>query len=245
MDSAIRIGTAGWSIPKGCADAFAGEGSHLKRYARRFPVVEINSSFYRPHKPATYARWSASVPAPFRFAVKMPREITHSRKLADFAEPLETFLSQIGHLGERLGPVLVQLPPSLGCDPGVAVSFFTGLRARFDGHVVFEPRHPSWFDSPVDAMLRDFEIARVAADPPPVPAAAEPGGWPQIVYLRLHGSPDIYYSAYSGEDLAATATRLLAFMATPATQAWCIFDNTARGAACENALSLQRLLQAA
>jgi uncharacterized protein YecE (DUF72 family) len=241
MEGAIRIGTAGWTIPGGCAEAFPAEGSHLQRYAQRFDAVEINSSFHRSHKPATYERWAASVPSGFRFAVKMPREISHKRKLADFAGPLDAFLTEIGVLGDKLGPVLVQLPPSLAYNAETAEAFFTGLRARFGGPVVFEPRHASWFDEAVEARLAYHRIARVAADPPPVPGAREPGGWPGIVYRRLHGSPHVYFSAYSEEAMAEAAALTLE-AAGRAGESWCILDNTGRGAACENALSVLRHL---
>jgi uncharacterized protein YecE (DUF72 family) len=241
MQGEIRIGTAGWTIPKGCAAAFPDEGSSLQRYAQRFDASEINTTFYRSHRPATYARWAASVPQSFRFAVKMPREITHKRKLADFAAPLEAFLAEIAALGDRLGPLLVQLPPSLAYDRGTAAVFLAGLRERFAGSLVIEPRHASWFADSVDALLTEHRIARVAADPPPVQGAQEPGGWPGIVYRRLHGSPDMYFSAYSEEVLAETAALLLADAARTG-ESWCILDNTGRGAACENALSLLRQL---
>lgn len=241
MQGKIRIGTAGWSIPKGCADAFPAEGSSLQRYAQRFDAAEINTTFYRSHRPATYARWAASVPEGFRFAVKMPREITHKRKLADFAEPLDGFLAEIAVLGDRLGPLLVQLPPSLAYDGAAATGFLAGLRERFAGSLVIEPRHASWFADAVEALLTEHRVARVAADPPPVPGAEEPGGWPGIVYRRLHGSPDVYFSAYSEEVLTETAA-LLRSDATGAAESWCILDNTGRGAACENALSILQQL---
>ena len=111
MLPSIHVGCAGWSIPRQYAEHFPEWGTHLERYAQRFPAVEINSSFYRPHRPATYARWAASVPASFQFAVKVPREISHMRRLRDVADPLERFLSEVEALGTALGPVLVQLPP--------------------------------------------------------------------------------------------------------------------------------------
>jgi uncharacterized protein YecE (DUF72 family) len=239
MNSRIMIGTAGWSIPRQCAEAFPAEGSHLQRYARRFAAVEINSSFYRSHKPDTYARWARSVPPDFRFAVKLPREITHKRKLVDAEEPLDRFLAEIVALGDALGPVLVQLPPSLAYLPEAAEAFFETVRMRFAGGIVFEPRHPSWFTNEVEAMLAGFRIARVAADPAPIPEAAKPGGWSGIVYRRLHGSPRIYYSDYSEDFLDAVATQMR--RATDSTaENWCILDNTASGAACGDALSLLR-----
>jgi uncharacterized protein YecE (DUF72 family) len=228
----IKIGCAGWSIWGTHAEQFPAEGTHLERYAQRFSVVEINSSFYRAHRPATYARWAASTPAAFRFAVKVPKEITHTRRLGEVVEPLAQFLAETSELGEKRGPLLVQLPPSLLFAADVVEPFFTTLRKRFAGDVVCEPRHPTWFTPDVEQLLADLHVGRVAADPAPVPAAAEPGGWLELPYYRLHGSPRIYYSAYSEEYLDALATRLAA------TGGWCIFDNTAEGEAIVNALGL-------
>lgn len=238
MRDGIRIGTAGWSIPKAHAAAFPAEGTHLERYARRFAAVEINSSFYRPHRPDTYARWAASVPPGFRFAVKLPREISHQRRLIAATEPLAAFLAGIRPLGDRLGPVLVQLPPSLRYEETRAGAFLEALRARFDGDVVCEPRHPSWFTDAVDGMLSRFRVARVAADPAPVPRAAAPGGWPGIVYRRLHGSPEMYHSPYPAGALDDIARAMREEEEAHAREDWCIFDNTARGEATRDALSL-------
>jgi uncharacterized protein YecE (DUF72 family) len=119
-------------------------------------------------------------------------------------------------------------------------SFFEGLRARFRGHVVCEPRHLSWFDDAADALLGRFEVARVAADPARVPRAAVPGGWPGLVYYRLHGSPQVYYSGYGSAYVDALA-RDLTEVATPDRTVWCIFDNTARGEAAADALGLLRM----
>jgi uncharacterized protein YecE (DUF72 family) len=80
---AIRIGCAGWNLPSAKADAFPGPGSHLERYARVLRAVEVNSSFYRPHRRETWERWAGSVPVDFRFSVKVPRQITHFRRLRD------------------------------------------------------------------------------------------------------------------------------------------------------------------
>lgn len=237
MRGKIRIGTAGWSIPKQQAAEFPGEGTHLERYARRFSCVEINSSFYRPHMPATYARWSASVPPGFRFAVKLPREISHLRRLVAVTEPLDRFLAEIAALVDRLGPLLVQLPPSFRYDETLVGAFLEILRARFDGDVVCEPRHPSWFAESVDGMLTRFQVARVMADPAPAPRAAVPGGWPGISYRRLHGSPKMYYSGYPTEFLDLTV-QAMRNTAVHTRESWCIFDNTADGKAAEDALSL-------
>ncbi|MFL5091633.1 MAG: DUF72 domain-containing protein, partial [Xanthobacteraceae bacterium] len=161
----IAIGTAGWTIPSAHASQFPAPGGHLQRYARRFTAVEINSTFYRPHRPATFARWAAAVPDGFRFAVKVPKEITHERRLLDAREPLERFLSEVSLLGEKLGPLLVQLPPTLAYDAAVARAFFCALRQRHGGAIVCEPRHPSWFGDVGSNAWAKLRIARVAADP--------------------------------------------------------------------------------
>lgn len=208
--------------------------SLLQRYAAVLPAVEIDSSFYRAHRPATYARWAASVPGDFRFAVKLPREVTHEGRLVGAGEQLARFLGEAGALGDRLGVLLVQLPPSLDFERRVAERFFDDLRAGYAGLVACEPRHPSWFGPEAEAVLRDSRVARVAADPAMVPEARVPGGWPGLAYWRLHGSPRMYYSAYPLEDLV----RLAGAIAGVEGEAWCIFDNTASGAAAEQALDL-------
>lgn len=233
-----RVGCAGWSIPSQYAARFTGPGTHLQRYARQLLAVEINSSFYRSHAPQTYARWAASVPADFRFAVKMPRAITHLARLAGADDALKQFLDEVAALGPKLGPVLVQLPPSLAFESDLAGRFFERLRQRFNGWVVCEPRHASWFSRSATRLFGQHKVGRVAADPAGVPEAAEPGGWSGLVYYRLHGTPRMYYSAYSEEFLAGLAQRL----AEVKSPVWCIFDNTAAGAALGNALRLAALL---
>ncbi|MCB8821247.1 DUF72 domain-containing protein [Microvirga rosea] len=238
----MRIGTAGWSIPKECASAFPDDGSHLERYSAIFNAVEINSSFYRPHRSSTYERWASAVPEEFRFAVKIPKVITHERRLKDTDDLLIRFLNDVTCLGAKLGPLLLQLPPSLTFDPEIASKFLKTLRKHALVSIICEPRHASWFTSDVDRLLDDLQIARVAADPPPIPAAGKPGGWTGLHYYRLHGSPRIYYSAYSQESLATIAEELASSTARQ-IETWCIFDNTAAFAATGNALTTRSLLQ--
>lgn len=235
----IRVGTASWAIPGRLAPAFSASGSVLQRYASRFGAVEINSSFHRSHKPGTYARWAQSVPDDFRFAVKLPRTITHERRLVDTEALLDAFLQQIRALETKLGPLLVQLPPSLSFEPRTAAAFFDHLRQSFDGALVCEPRHPGWFDAEADDLLSYHRVARAAADPAPVAPAADPAGWTGFAYFRLHGTPRIYYSEYSAAFLAGLTDRLGALSGR---DAWCIFDNTTLGAATENALDLDARL---
>jgi uncharacterized protein YecE (DUF72 family) len=243
-DEPIRVGTAGWGLPRMWRDEFPSEGSNLERYAARLNCVEINSSFYRQHRRAVYERWAASVPEEFRFAVKIPRAITHDQALVAADVLLEVFLDEARGLGRRLGPLLVQLPPSLAYDGERVDEFFGVLRQLHDGPVACEPRHASWFGAREEAMLRAHRVARVAADPARVPLAAVPGGWRGLVYHRLHGSPRAYYSDYEPERIEATA-RELQGSAEPHGERWCIFDNTTLGAATGNAVALTRLLSTA
>ena len=237
----IRIGTAGWSIPKLSAPAFPADGTHLERTARVMAMTEVNSSFYRPHKPETWARWAESTPPAFRFAVKLPKAISHEARLVGAEAALDRFLAEAGMLGDRFGPLLVQLPPSLRFDRAVAEDFFALLRARFDGDVVCEPRHASWFTDGSQSLLIAHRVARVAADPAPVPGAGEPGGWDGVRYWRLHGSPVIYRSAYEPAVLDALAERLLAEAAL--RPVWCVFDNTADFHALDDALATMERLR--
>jgi uncharacterized protein YecE (DUF72 family) len=235
------IGTAGWSLPRAEQQHFPATGSHLERYAARFRAVEINSSFHRSHRAATWLRWRDSVPPGFLFSIKVPKAITHTLRLEEAAEPLAIFLEEIALLGESVGCLLVQLPPSLSFDARVASKFFTELRARAPMSIACEPRHESWFTHEADESLRQHEIARVAADPARVPAAARPGGWRGFSYYRLHGSPKMYYSAYEGSFLKTLAGEIEQDLAAERA-VWAIFDNTTLGAATGNALDLSELL---
>lgn len=239
--SGARIGTAGWALPRDWRDRFPAGDSNLERYAGRFAAVEINSSFYRQHRRRVYERWASSVPQGFQFAVKLPRAITHDQALVASDVLLEVFLEEVTGLGDRLGPLLVQLPPSLDFHADLVAEFLEVLRARHHGLVACEPRHAGWFTPAAEAVLRSYRVARVAADPARVPAAAEPGGWPGLIYYRLHGSPRIYYSDYDDQHLAALAGELER-RDGGRTEQWCIFDNTTLGFATRNALELSRRL---
>jgi uncharacterized protein YecE (DUF72 family) len=237
MTKPFRIGTAGWNVPSLYLGQVPLGGSHLERYARRLNAVEINSSFYRPHRRATYQRWAQSVPDDFRFSVKVPKAITHEAGLADCGALLDRFVDEVTGLGEKLGVLLVQLPPKSAFKKRIANGFFRDLRKRIDIDVVLEPRHASWFAADVDDWLAERNIARVAADPAPVLGAGKPGGRKALAYYRWHGSPRIYYSDYNAAALASLQRRL---KEGRARTVWCIFDNTAAGAALGNALELKR-----
>ena len=232
------IGCAGWTVPKEAAAAFPEAGSHLERYAAVFPVVEVNSSFYKPHRPHTWARWAESVPEDFRFAVKVPRAITHDAQMRDIDELLARFAGEVGELKHKLGCLLVQTPPKLGFHDQTARDFFMKLEDRFGCMIACEGRHPSWFSETATEVLRERRVTRVIADP----AAGQPG--PHVpttndIYVRLHGAPRIYYSSYSREYLDALV-RDIAVHRAAGRRVWCIFDNTAAGEAAQNALDVLR-----
>ncbi len=235
----LYIGCAGWGVTRETVAEFPETGTHLERYAAVFRSVEINSSFHRSHRKATYERWASSVPASFRFSVKMPKTITHVKRLVDAEGPLDAFLGEVSGLGNRLGCLLVQLPPSAEFDTAVATVFFELLRSKFPGDVFIEPRHKTWFAPKANKVLSELKVSRVAADPAVVQSAAEPGGMAGKVYFRLHGSPQVYYSSYTSSYLDALAFRLRAH-ARAGGYVWCMFDNTIRGAATSNALYLAR-----
>jgi uncharacterized protein YecE (DUF72 family) len=230
-----RIGCAGWSIPAAHRDRFGDGASALARYATRLHCVEINSSFHRSHKRETYARWAAAVPAQFRFAVKMPRTISHDARLRQCGRLLDAFLHECGGLGNKLGCLLLQLPPSLVLDARVAGPFLAMLRRSWDGSIACEPRHASWFTTRADALLQRHRVARVATDPATHPGAEVPGGDRTLAYWRWHGSPRMYYSAYGDERLRDLGHAVSAAV-SDARESWIVFDNTAHGHAIDDAL---------
>jgi uncharacterized protein YecE (DUF72 family) len=236
--TAIRVGTAAWSM-RADRQAGAEPASMLTRYALMFDATEVNSTFYRLPRPATIERWVESTPEHFRFAVKLPRTITHVEALGSAPAALAGFVQLVHRFGGKLGPLLVQLPPRLAFLAQDAARFFDLLRGQFAGPVVCEPRHVSWFTPEGEAMLTGYDIAGVEADPArhawQHPAQLQD----KVLYVRLHGHPRIYYSAYAEAYIAALAARLAA---RRREQTWCIFDNTASGAAFDNALALARLL---
>lgn len=235
----VRVGTAGWSIAREAADQFPAEGSSLMRYAERFAAVEINSSFHRPHLEKTWARWRDEVPRDFRFSVKIPKEISHQRKLVACDEALADFARQVWHLGEKLGVLLLQLPPKLEFDLVRAEAFFERLSGLALANLACEPRHRSWFSEPASQLLSQYKVARVGADPDVTELGASPGAWRGLEYWRLHGSPHIYRSSYA--DRIPTISDAVKDK-RPEFGSWCIFDNTASSAATCDALALMQTL---
>jgi uncharacterized protein YecE (DUF72 family) len=163
--------------------------------------------------------------------------MTHQARLAECGALLDRFIEEVTGLGDKLGVLLVQLPPKLAFDERVADGFFRDLRARIDIPVALEPRHASWFTPDVDNWLVERHVARAAADPPRLEDAGKAGGWSGLAYYRWHGSPRIYFSDYDDGALASLK-RFLDADSSQGIPTWCIFDNTASGAALGNALVL-------
>jgi uncharacterized protein YecE (DUF72 family) len=233
----LRMGTAGWNVPASQSNTFPKAGSHLERYATVLNCVEINSSFHRPHQKTTYERWARSTPDAFRFAVKLPRSISHAKNLRFNQDDLMQFAGEVGGLGQKFGVLLVQFPPSLAFDEQMAAYLFDMISLHIREPIACEPRHASWFEREVDEWMAARRLARVAADPERANGAGNPGGWQGLRYIRLHGSPRIYYSSYDLDFLQRLNERLVAYSRECDT--WCIFDNTSLGAAMENVLSLK------
>jgi len=244
--SGVRIGLAGWTEAVSRRSASFPPASRdgekvpaLERYASVFDFVEINASFYRQFRAETYARWAAETPDNFRFAVKMPRLITHFTRLKN-PDLIGPFLATVSGLGPKLAALLVQLPPSLVFDSAAASVFLRALRESYDGVLVCEPRHTSWLESEPRGVLAAHRVGLVSTVvPEPVKelcSSAVP------LYVRLHGAPRRYYSAYSAEQLAQLAECL---RLNPRRERFVVFDNTASGAAVRNALELRERLAVA
>jgi uncharacterized protein YecE (DUF72 family) len=235
----LRIGTAGWALPKALRVNQSANKPILEQYAERFDAVEINSSFYRPHRRSTYERWRASVPQSFRFSVKVPKIITHELGLLRCQGETVSFMDGVKGLEDKLAVLLVQLPASRIFDESVADAFFKALRQETAVHIVCEARSRTWFAAAATVMFEEYRITRAVADPTPCGCEFPAPAHSRFAYFRLHGSPRMYYSAYSEGFLQGIAAA-----AHAAAETWCIFDNTAAGAAWSDATTLQRLIAA-
>ena len=145
------------------------------------------------------------------------------------AGPFDTFCADIAPLSDKRGPLLCQLPPSLAFDAALLDTAFEAIRNIDNGRVVIEARHKSWASAEALDLLKSYAIDRVLADPSPVWPVESFDAAPR--YIRLHGKPKLYYSSYSDEEIRA-------FSKLMAPGSWCVFDNTASGAAIENALTM-------
>jgi uncharacterized protein YecE (DUF72 family) len=270
MAGAVRIGISGWRYapwrgvfyPKGLR-----QKDELRYAAERMSSIEINGSFYALQRPESYRAWRAEVPAGFCFAVKGGRFITHMKKLADVETPLANFFaSGVLGLGPALGPLLWQLPPTLGFDAERLASFFDLLPRttteaaalasrhdeRLDGRALteaeddrplrhcLEVRHPTFVDAGLPELLREHDVGLVVAD--------TAGKWPLLrdvtsdfVYVRLHGDTELYASGYEAEALDTWAAQVRAW-AENGADVFVYFDNDMKVRAPFDAMALAERL---
>ncbi len=272
MAGRVRIGTSGWVYPPWRGVFYPPKLAHrreLEYLSGRVDSVEINGSFYALQRPSSYQAWRAQTPDDFVFAVKGGRFITHMKRLRDVDTPLANFFaSGVLALGDKLGPLLWQLPPTLAFDAGLLADFFdrlprttaaaAAIAARHDERLegrawtvtdadrplrhALEVRHPSFTDPAFLDVLRAHGIAVVIAD-----AAAT---WPylehvtaEFAYVRLHGGTELYVSGYTDEALDAWAARIRGWTAE-GIDTYAYFDNDAKVKAPHDAIALADRLAA-
>lgn len=236
----VLIGTSGWSYGHWKGPFYPSDlpaGRFLSFYAGIFRTVEINSTFYRLPEERTLARWRDSVPSSFIFAIKGSGFITHRKKLRDPRATLVPFFERIALLGDKLGPILFQLPPKWSFDLGRLASFLGALSRDF--RYVFEFRDPSWFAREArDELVRHrvaFCIYDLGGRLSPEEITAD------FVYVRLHGPGAPYQGVYDDGALAGWAEKFRAW-ASRGMSVYCYFDNDQAGFAVRNALQLQGML---
>ena len=236
---AWRVGTCGWQYrdwrgrlyPPGLP-----QRAWLERYATRFDTVEVDASFYRLPERSSFERWAASVPDGFTFATKASRYLTHVRRLAEPEEPVGRLLERAAGLGDRMGPVLVQLPPNMRADLGrldaTLAAFPPSVR------VAVEPRHDTWDTPALDRLLERRGSALVLAD-----RLGPLGRWRSTApwgYVRFHGGRATPPGAYGSVALASAARRL-ADCFPEGAEVFVYFNNDHLGAAVDNAGSFARM----
>lgn len=237
---AVRVGTSGWQYrdwrgvlyPPGL-----GQRHWLSAYAGQFDTVEVNNAFYRLPERSVFERWRAATPDGFLVAVKASRYLTHVRRLRDPEEPVARLLDRAAGLGDRLGPVLVQLPPDLPAAPerldATLAAFPVGVR------VAVEPRHASWWTEEVAGLLARRGAALCWADrgSRPVTPLWRTAGWG---YLRLHAGAAAPWPRYGAAALRTWRRRLAE--AWPGGEVFVYFNNDPGGAAVYDARAFRRLV---
>lgn len=234
---AVRVGTSGWHYdhwegpfyPEGLAG-----DERLRYYAGRFDLVEVNNTFYTLPQESTLAGWRDAAPKAFRFAVKASRYLTHMKKLKEPDEPLRTFLERVETLGDRLGPILFQLPPHWKPNVERLEAFLALLPERH--RYAFELRDTRWHRDDVLAALRDHNAAFCIFDLAGATSACHVTA--DLVYLRLHGpSEERYAGSYDDASLDRWAERIRGWRGE-GRDVVATFDNDRSGNAPRDALRL-------
>ncbi|HSR55252.1 MAG TPA: DUF72 domain-containing protein [Alphaproteobacteria bacterium] len=239
-DGQVRIGLSGWNYPEWKDSFYAGvkRKDWFAHAAGRFDTLEVNATFYREQKPSTLEHWRETVPEDFVFAIKGHRYLTHTLKLADAEDSLARQRENAKHLGSKLAAVLWQLPPSLKADHGRLEVFLSALGDWTGVRHAIEFRHASWFEPQTERLLNDAGIANCVSD------AAR---WPRwdavtgpLVYLRLHGRPETYVSAYGAKGLRPWQEKIQGWR-KDGRDVLVYFDNDAAGAAFVDAEGLMKM----
>ena len=218
----LHLGTSGFAYKEWKGSFYPSDlPAHgmLRYYAERFSSVEINNTFYRMPAPDLLAGWSGQVPDRFDFVLKAPRRITHVKRLRGVADDVRHLVEVAGTLGEKLGPVFFQLPPTLRKDPGLLRELLSAPAEK--RRTVLEFRHPSWLeDDEVKAILNEHDAASCAADTDEgdgAPLVPELAGWG---YLRLRRQ------GYTDADLAGWVARI---QSQPWSDVWVFFKHEDEG----------------
>lgn len=241
----IHIGTSGWSY-KHWKEIFYPENlkttDWLVYYTQTFAITEINASFYHLPKKTTVEKWVQNVPEDFKFCPKLSRYITHMKRLHDCEEPLKVFFDAFEPMKKKMGPVLVQLPPTLKFDHDTAEQFFSLLKENFaDYRFAIEVRHNTWMNDEAFKLLSDYSISFVISQ--------SGKGFPyaekitaEDIYVRFHGPDKLYASRYDDEALTDFAG-LFTSWKKEGHDIWAFFNNDVYGYAIENAKRLEEMVK--
>lgn len=246
MSAGLFIGTSGWNYYDWKGAFYPPDmrpNEYLTHYAKHFLTTEVNYSFYHLPKPSTYQNWYAQVPDSFTFALKASRTITHIRRLKQVTDPWQQFLENASALNTKLGPILLQFPPSLRKNVELLAAFLQ-MRHRLEHlkgcSLAFEFRHESWFDRETCELLKKHGSALVIAhsqrypQAPYVPTA-------RFVYVRLHGPGALFASPYSENQLVEWAAQVRGWLEADKS-VYVYFNNDFHGYAPENAKTLAQLI---
>lgn len=242
----VYIGTSGYSY-KDWKDVFYLKGIPQKKwlayYAQHYSTVEINATFYRYFAPTVFTRWRDETPDTFRFTLKGPRDITHTKRLHEIETELSRFLDSIQDLRSKLAMLLWQFPPSFKYDMDNAKIKFTQFVERLPGEIehVVEFRHKSWFNDDLYSLLNQHNVGIVMNDSSRFSAIEMVTG--NFAYIRFHGPTKLYASLYSIEELRMWADKMQAWLQHYDVYAY--FNNDYGGRAIQNSIELKQLISGA
>ena len=236
----IRIGCSGWNY-RHWRRLFYPDGLPQKKwfafYAEHFDTVEINNSFYRLPKAETFETWREAAPPGFCYAVKANRFLTQAKKLKDCEEPLARMMAPFRALGDRLGPILYQLPPRFRINLARLEDFLK--LAPKDATNVFEFRDRSWHVPETFALLDRYDASLCVHDMPD--SASERIAVGRIAYLRFHGAAGKYWGRYPDETLLSW-TDWMVGQARQGRPVWAYFNNDIHAHAIHDAQTLKAMM---